>query len=364
MFDITTKLNTLYIHFNKITAIPKHIFDHLNNLEWLDLSYNQITAIPEHTFDSLISLLYLNLSYNQIMEIPKHLFDSLTNLNSLYFHDNKITVIPEHIFDKFINLQTLFIDNNQTTTMPEHIFDQLIKLQALDISRNKITAIPISILSCRLLLYFNHRNNPIERIDVRIQRFIDHMQKYRFNENIQNYGIFKDSQNLLSSSIHYSHSSVKNSINNLMRDTFTMDKEDIIKQLIEESPNCLQSLLCYLDDKNVHSTLYLTFFEVFVKVWGRIIGSDFKADLIKRLDKEIMESEYKSFTGRISRLLNVLVGYFGDINVTISNSERISTIISSVLNGREMSEEIKEKCREYLKKADIEEDEIEKSLDV
>jgi hypothetical protein len=143
-----------------------------------------------------------------------------------------------------------------------------------------------------------------------------------------------------------------------------MDKEDIIKQLIEESPVCLQSLLCYLDDKDVHSTLYLTFFEVFEKVWGRIIRSDFKADLIKRLDEEMMESECKCFTGRMSRLVNVLVGFFSDINITISNNERIGAIISSILNGGEMTDELKDVCRRTLKEAEIEDDEISKWLDV
>jgi hypothetical protein len=143
-----------------------------------------------------------------------------------------------------------------------------------------------------------------------------------------------------------------------------MDKDVMIKQLIEESPNCLQSLLCYLDDKDVHSTLHLTFFEVFVKVWGRIIGSDFKADLIKRLDEEMMESEYKCFTGRMSRLVNVLVGFFSDINITISNNERISAIISSVLKGGEITDELKETCRKSLKEADIKDDEIDRWLDL
>jgi hypothetical protein len=77
-----------------------------------------------------------------------------------------------------------------------------------------------------------------------------------------------------------------------------------------------------------------------------------------------MDSECKCFTGRMSRLVNVLVGFFSDINITVSNSERISAIISSVLNGREMSDELKEVCRKSLKDAEIEDDEIGKWLDV
>jgi hypothetical protein len=219
-------------------------------------------------------------------------------------------------------------------------------------------------------MYLEYHENLIERLDVRIQRFID-KNKYKIDSFFRgfsnvNYSV-RDSINILTMSGFFSdspkvHSSIKDSINSLMRGPFTMNKEDIIKQLVEESPACLQSLLSYLDDKDIHPTLYLTFFEVFVKVWGRIIGSEFKADLIKRLDDEMMDSE--CFTDRISQLLNVLVGYFSDINITTSNSERITDIISSVLNGREMTDELKEVCRKSLKEAEIEDDEIGKWLDM
>jgi hypothetical protein len=374
-----TNLEALDLSYNQITTIPEHIFDHLINIRFLDLSYNQITTIPEHIFDHLINIRFLGLSYNQITTIPEHLFDSLTNLRKLHIYNNKIkkmpehifdsltnlesldlrhnkiTTIPEHIFDHLTNLLYLLLSHNEITAIPEHLFDRLINLEALWIYSNKITTISISILNCRRLRILEYRHNPIERMDVRIQRFIDNIR------NPKTSAIFNDSQNVHSSSIQ---SSVKESINSLMRDPFTMDKDVMIKQLIDESPACLQSLLCYLDDKDVHSTLYLTFFEVFEKVWGRIIGSDFKADLIKRLDEEMMDSECKCFTGRMSRLVNVLVGFFTDINITISNNERIGAIISSVLKGKEMTDELKELCRKSLTDAEIEDDEIGKWLDV
>jgi hypothetical protein len=276
-----------------------------------------------------------------------------TDITELDLAHQGLTKIPEEI-KYLINLITLSISYNNLTRIPEHIFDRLTNLEILNLSNNQITVIPISILNCRRLVFFDCSANPIERMDIRIERFIDNMY------NTGTRGFFNDSQNVHSSSIQ---SSVKESINTLMRDPFIIDKEDIIKQLIEESPNCLQSLLCYLDDKDVHSTLYLTFFEVFVKVWGRIISSDFKVDLIKRLDEEMMDSECKCFTGRMSRLVNVLVGFFSDINITVSNNERIGAIISSVLKGREMTDELKEVCRKSLKEAEIEEDEIGKWLD-
>jgi predicted transcriptional regulator len=355
IFNALGNLKTLGLQDNKITAIPEHLFDRLTNLKGLFLANIEITTIPDHLFDRLINLNSLDLSKNNITAIPEHLFDRLINLNFLDLSENKITAIPENLFDRLTNLKELYLLNSQIVAIPEHIFDHLTNLRYLSLSYNSITTIPISVLNCRHLAGLEYRGNPIEHMDIRIQRFIDNIY------NPETSGIFNDSQNVHSSSIQ---SSIKESINSLMRDPFTIDKDVMIKQLIEESPACLQSLLCYLDDKDVHSTLYLTFFEVFVKVWGRIIGSDFKADLIKRLDEEMMESECKCFTGRMSRLVNVLVGFFTDINITISNNERIGGIISSVLKGRELTDELKEICRKSLKEAEIKDDEIGKWLDV
>jgi hypothetical protein len=179
--------------------------------------------------------------------------------------------------------------------------------------------------------------------------------------NYNNHGIFNDSQNVHSSSIQ---KSTQDSINNLMKDDLDLSKDEIVDQLIQLEPKCLTSLLCYLDDKEVHSILLLTFYEVFVKIFGRIVNSDHKNELMKRLDEEMQESECKCFTGRMTRLVNVLSSYFEDINITISTNERISAIILTILDGREMGDELREICRKQLKEAEFDDDEIEKWINL
>lgn len=39
------------------------------------------------------------------------------------------------------------------------------------------------------------------------------------------------------------------------------------------------------------------------------------------------------FTNRLTRLVNCLMGFYDDIVIGISNSERISAIILSIMNG-------------------------------
>ncbi|NBP16677.1 hypothetical protein EBU95_20195, partial [bacterium] len=56
---------------------------------------------------------------------------------------------------------------------------------------------------------------------------------------------------------------------------------------------------------------------------------------------------------------NVLNGFYEDIQITISNNERISAIILSTLDGQEMSDELREICRAKLKDIGIEDEEIE-----
>ena len=81
-----------------------------------------------------------------------------------------------------------------------------------------------------------------------------------------------------------------------------------------------------------------------------------------RLNDEMLDSMCKCFTGRLTRLVNVLVGFSEDIEINISESERISAIILSVLNREEMTDELKEICRTKLKEAEVEDSEIEKWL--
>lgn len=176
--------------------------------------------------------------------------------------------------------------------------------------------------------------------------------------NINNpIGLFNDSQNIHLSSIQQS---TNKSINNLMKDKLISSKEDLIKELINLNPKCLSQIMKYLKLTNVHSILLITFEDLFIRVFQRIILSEHKTELLIRLNDEMYDSIDKCFTGRLTRLVNVLVGFYEDIEINISDSERISNIILSVLNGEEMTDELKEMCITKLKEAGIEESVIEK----
>ena len=62
------------------------------------------------------------------------------------------------------------------------------------------------------------------------------------------------------------------------------------------------------------------------------LSPDLQIEIQKKLNEEMQESEYKCFTGRISRLVNCLSGYSDKVEIKISEYEEISNIIAISLN--------------------------------
>lgn len=344
-----TSLKILYLLNNIISIIPKEI-KYLINLKELYLSNNLIEVLPKE-IKYLTNLELLHLNTNIISVLPEEI-KYLASLEILYLFNNIISTIPKEI--KYLtNLRKIYFSNNIISALPEEI-KYLINLEILYVNDNELSSLPIEITNCRRLTYVNFHNNPIEHVDIRITRFIERMNNYN------NHGLFGDAQNVHSSSIQQT---TNKSINNLMKDIITISKEDLIKELVLLNPKCLSQIIEYLEIQDIHSILLINFEDLFIRVFQRIILSEHKTELLARLDDEMTESMCMCFTGRLTRLVNVLVGFFEDIEINISNSERISAIILSVLNGEEMTDELREICITKLKEADIEESEIEKWLE-
>jgi len=345
-------LDQLYINNNQLSELPWNIFSPLTQLTKLSIANNQIANLPEKIFASLTNLHTLYMHCNQLTNLPENIFASLTNLRELDASYNLLTSLSENIFTPLTNLQGLYINANKLTSLSENICTPLTNLEKLYIHVNKLTSLPASILGCRRLTLFHCYDNELT-LDIRFERFIQRIRNYK------NHGIFNDGQNIHASSIQ---TSTKESINALFKDTFTTTKDEIVKECLTWEISYLPHFLTYLDDKEVHSTLLVSFYDVFVKVFGRIMSHPNKMDIIHRLDEELKESECKCFTGRLTRLVNCLVGFYDDIVIGISNSERIGSIILSTLAGEEMNDDLKKICIDKLKAIDISDEEITKWL--
>ena len=81
-----------------------------------------------------------------------------------------------------------------------------------------------------------------------------------------------------------------------------------------------------------------------------MVKKELQIEIQKRLNEEMLDSECKCFTGRISRLVNCLSGYSDKVCIQISENEEINNIISVIMNKREMKtiEILKEEVREAL----------------
>jgi DNA-dependent RNA polymerase auxiliary subunit epsilon len=88
-----------------------------------------------------------------------------------------------------------------------------------------------------------------------------------------------------------------------------------------------ESLVEYCRDSEIHSTLNISFSDFLIPVWTRIQSHKESLEMKRIMNIEMTDALCKCFTGRLSRLLNVLNGYYDDIKIEISENDQIANII-------------------------------------
>jgi len=190
----------------------------------------------------------------------------------------------------------------------------LTQLQSFWCRGNQIKDIPIEIINCRSLIAFYYEGNEITYIQPQITRWLNrlrHGQKiYYDTQSVHNHSI----QEGVSKSINYITS---------IQPSIQMDQlKDLIinNQYLDEHVKRL--LFEYIDNKEVHTILNITFEELLLSVYNFIEKNENKEELYKIMNEEIIEANCKCFTGRISRLINVLNGYDEHIEIHIADNEQ------------------------------------------
>jgi hypothetical protein len=315
------KLQELYCNGNQITEIEGL---NLSNLQILYCFENQITTIEGL---ELPNLQYLNCSSNQITEIEGL---KLPNLQVLSCSDNQITTIEglnlsnlQHLNCSsnqittiegldLPNLQRLYCSHNQITTI-EGL--NLFNLQELDFSRNQITTLAFILPNTLRNLWYH--GNPVEYIAPNIQRFLN---RFKISQ-----GVYNDSQNVHN---HHVQECVRTSIARLMglKPTIVNVRDYIVKDSVL-TKTVKQLLMEYMDDTTIHSVVQVTFEELLRCVLS-VADTHVESSEIKRiLNDEMMDSQCKCYTGRMSQLINCLNGYSDCVSIHISDSEQIGNII-------------------------------------
>ncbi len=178
-----TKLQTLNLSYNKISALPNSI-QNLKNLVtvdlsgnrfagfptrakyWtkvtsLDLSGNKLTKVPG-SVPYMKKLTNLNLSNNQITSLPSGL-KYLTSLVTLDMSNNKITGLSATALKKLTKLQNLYLQNNALPKITASIM-YLTNLRTLNLANNKITSVSGYIYKCSKLSVLDLSNNNLSTL--------------------------------------------------------------------------------------------------------------------------------------------------------------------------------------------------------
>jgi len=191
----------------------------------------------------------------------------------------------------------------------------------------------------RHIIQFNYICNPIEYYHPLVERWLERLDRGIIGGNNK---VYSDGQNIHNTTIQ---KSLRNSLGNLLKDENTLSLEECHKYIVECNgleEQVKRELLNYCNDETEHSVYLVKFDEVFQYVVSRIVKHSDSTEMFKILNEEIKDTICKCFTGRMTRLLNVLNGFYDDISIQIGSNEQISNIIITMQKKYEGDELVKQ----------------------
>ena len=160
--------------------------------------------------------------------------------------------------------------------------------------------------------------------------------------------VYSDKQNIHN---HHIQNSFRSSLSNVLKDKDIMSMNQVKSEMIDNhilTEETKRELLNYCDDSTSHSVYLITYADLLQYVWTRIMRHIERDELCKVLNEEIKDGLCMCFTGRLTRLLNVLNGFYNDIEIQISDSEQITNIIMA-LKTKYINEQLKDELIKELR---------------
>ena len=148
-------------------------------------------------------------------------------------------------------------------------------------------------------------------------------------------------------------------------------KQKVMNEILDDkivTEETKKALIEYCEDKTQHSVLFVDFQELLIKVWNRIQRHKESEEIKKILNDEMSESICKCFTGRLTRLVNVLNGYYDDINIEIGDSEQLGNVVIAIRDtlmktGKYTQEEHRKEVRKEFEEREVKENIIQEWLE-
>ena len=281
-----------------------------------------VSGCPEN--ETVTTLL---LERNNLTSIPSDI-GKLRNLTILRLDHNKLTSIPPDI-GQLGNLTQLYLEVNRLTSIP-HEIGQLGNLTILRLNNNNLTLIPSEIGQLRNLTYLWLYNNPIEHIPLNVARILERQRPV-------SQGVYADAQSVHNATIQQT---LRESMMRLLNEKIT--EKEVIPLVLSDTvltPFAKESLVEYSRDDSIHTELNVTFSDVLIIVWNRIMISPHSDEIKAVLNTEMTDAECKCFTGRISRLVNCLNGFDELVVIKISDNEQVGNVISIIKTKLEEANE-------------------------
>jgi hypothetical protein len=332
-------LKVLYVQDNNITSI--------GNCPNLEILYCRRNILKELQYYP--NLITLDCAFNQISEIPFY-----PELKSLSCHYNNLTSLPY-----FPNIMSIQCDSNQITELPmyEHIVslscsDNLITsileyntLHRLLCQRNLLTRLP-QVHTWNNLRELEYSDNEIDYIPPHIVRFINRLFNHNKRRRI---AVYTDGQNVHN---HQIQSSIQNSIENIIKDKPNVNYDIMFQEILNNrilSDTVKEILIDFSDNEEMHSVLEIKFKELLLSVWSIIRNHAHKDSILEIFNTEMTDAICKCFTGRISRLINVLNGFDHRVKVEMADNEQIGNVVILIQNQLETEDNYSvEKHRELV----------------
>lgn len=301
-------LEVLYCDMSNLTNLK--LIEGCPQLKYLNCSRNKLTDLQELSNCPLLETLYC---FNNSLTSLDHV-QGCSLLQKLNCDNNRIeSLVPLRCCP---DLRDLSINYNRLTTLEG--IEACTSIDTIHCQSNQLLSLQ-NLVYLRHLRYLTYNNNPFGVESVQVTRFMERFRHGRTNIN----SIYDDRQN-----VHdfYIQKTVCESVKKLMTDPKPSCAFDAIR-VSDLDPQAIELVTSYCEDSCVHSVHLLTYSELLMYVWARIMNHEHKSELIKILGEQILESRDLCFTGRFNRTLSALVGFYPDIIISISDNSRIGAII-------------------------------------